>query len=161
MLFAGLSPDTLNLLQRRDIILTVNPITRRQQMKRATLLPILFFTTLLCRLAWAYDIFFMAERPFGTLPDVIVARALPAPGEQIRGWELWIGHWSEDTGAPMPYYRIAYGTSALETTYWDIYTTQFPYSTFLSQGARYGYTFVVTIADGRRFTYHSGMFIRP
>lgn len=131
-------------------------------MNKTTLLSTILFATLLCKVAWAYDIFFSAGRPYETLPDVIVARALPSvPGEQIRGWELWIGHWSEDTGAPMPYYKIAYGTTALETTYWDIYTTHFPYSVFLSQGARYGYTFVVTIADGSRLTYHSGMFTRP
>ncbi|MGC8782863.1 MAG: hypothetical protein ACP5RN_00545 [Armatimonadota bacterium] len=133
-------------------------------MRRATLLLILILVilTFSCRFAYAYDIFFSASRPYGTLPDVIIARAMPSvPGEQIRGWELWIGHWSEDAGIPMPYYRVAQGTTALETTYWEIYTTQLPYSAFLSQGAKYGYTFIVTIADGRRFTYHSGMFIRP
>ncbi len=115
---------------------------------------------LACNIASAYDIYFSVSRPYGPQPDVVCARAMPAAGEQITQWELWIGHWSEDTGRPMPYYRIAYGCSALDTTIWEINTTQFPYSLFLSQGAKYGYTFKVDGSSGT-VTIDSGMFIRP
>ncbi len=125
------------------------------------LLSSLLLVVLACNTVYAYDIFFAVTRPYGPQPDVVCARAMPTGGEQVTGWELWIGHWSEDTGQPMKYYRIAWGSTALDTTIWEINTTRFPYSVFLSQGAKYGYTFIVYGSGGYTATCYSGMLVRP